>query len=131
MKDIESTQRVKLNFPIITDPKGLVADRYEMIQMNGDVMAAGRSAFVIDSDKQIRLIITYPESTGRNFHEIQRAIDSLKLTTDYGVATPANWVSGQDVIIPPSLSAEEAEEMFPDGWTEHTDYLRMVADPRG
>lgn len=128
--DIEETQGVKLNFPVIADPKRLVADAYDMVHMNGDLMAAGRAAFVIDSNKKIRLIISYPETTGRNFHEILRAIDSLKLTTDYGVATPANWVSGQDVIILPSLSDQQIRDRFPNGWTEHTHYLRTVADPR-
>jgi alkyl hydroperoxide reductase subunit AhpC len=130
VSDIEETQRVKLNFPVIADSKRLVADTYGMIQLNGDLMAAGRSAFVIDSDKKIRLIITYPETTGRNFHEILRAIDSLMLTDKYGVATPANWVSGQEVIILPSLSDQEIRDRFPKGWTEHTHYLRMVDDPR-
>lgn len=128
--DIEDTQGVKLNFPVIADPKRVVADKYDMIQMNGDLMAAGRSAFVIDNKKKIRLMITYPETTGRNFHEVLRAIDSLQLTTDYRVATPANWVSGQEVIILPTLSEQEVRERFPMGWTEHTHYLRMVADPR-
>ena len=130
LKDIEETQGVKLNFPVIADPTRLVANKYDMVQMNGDVMEAGRSAFVIDSDKKIRLIMTSPESTGRNFHEVVRAIDSLKLTSEYGVATPANWVGGQEVIILPTLSNQEASERFPRGWKEITHYLRMVPDPR-
>jgi alkyl hydroperoxide reductase subunit AhpC len=129
LKDIEATQGVKLNFPVIADPDRTVADLYGMIQGNGNIMATGRSALVIDSDKLVRLSITYPESTGRNFNEILRAIDSLKLTSEYGVATPANWVRGDDVIILPETSDLDARNLFPEGWTEHNHYLRMVADP--
>jgi alkyl hydroperoxide reductase subunit AhpC len=129
LKDIEKIQGVKLNFPVIADPKRQVAEKFDMIQGNGNLMAAGRSTYVIDSEKVIRLIITYPESTGRNFEEILRAIDSLKLTTEFGVATPANWVRGDDVIILPSLSDKEARRRFPEGWEERTHYLRMVPDP--
>jgi alkyl hydroperoxide reductase subunit AhpC len=129
VKDIEDTQGVKLNYPVIADPDHNVADRYDMLHTDGDLMAAGRTAFVIDSDKRIRLMITYPESTGRNFDEILRAIDSLKLTTDFGLATPVNWVRGQDVIVPPSLSADEVERLFPKGYTEVNRYLRTAADP--
>jgi len=129
LRDIEETQGVRLNYPVIADPQRKVADRYDMVHTNGDLMVAGRSAYVIDSDKKIRLVITYPESTGRNFGELLRAIDSLKLTTDYGLATPVNWMRGQDVIVPPSLSDDEARKRFPHGWTEVNHYLRMVADP--
>jgi alkyl hydroperoxide reductase subunit AhpC len=130
LKDIKKTQGIELNFPVIADPNRRVVDLYDMVHMNGDLMSAGRTTFVIDPEKKIRLGLTYPETTGRNFHEILRAIDALKLTDAWGVATPANWVRGQDVIIAPTLSDKEARELFPMGWTEHTHYLRTVADPR-
>jgi len=130
IKDIEKVQGVKLNFPVIADPDRTVADLYGMIQgSNGNLMAAGRLAMVIDTNKKVRLTICYPESTGRNFNEILRAIDSLKLTEEWGVATPANWVQGDNVIISPTTTNDEARSLFPKGWTEHNRYLRMVADP--
>jgi alkyl hydroperoxide reductase subunit AhpC len=130
LKDIESTQGVKLNFPVIADPDRTIADLYGMIQgSNGNIMTAGRLATIIDAAKKVRLTLCYPESTGRNFNEILRAIDSLKLTAEYGVATPANWVQGDNVIISPATSNDEARSLFPNGWTEHNHYLRTVADP--
>jgi alkyl hydroperoxide reductase subunit AhpC len=130
-QDIEDTQGVKLNFPLIADSDRKVADAYDMIHPNADNTATVRSVFVIDDSKVIRLIITYPASTGRNFDEILRAIDSLKLTSDHMVATPVNWMRGEDVIIVPSLSNEEAKRRFPHGWDEQKPYLRVVPDPTG
>jgi alkyl hydroperoxide reductase subunit AhpC len=130
LADIEETQKVSLNFPVIADPKREVADLYGMIHTNGDVLTTGRSVYVIDANKKVRLIISYPESTGRNFDEILRAIDSLQLTSDYEVATPVNWTRGQDVVILPSVSKELAMKRFPMGWKEQNSYLRMVPDPR-
>ena len=128
--DIEETQGVRLNYPVIADPKREVADLYGMIHTNGNVLTTGRSVYVIDADKKVRLILTYPESTGRNFDEILRAIDSLQLTSDYEVATPVNWTRGQDVMILPSVSKELATKRFPMGWKEQNAYIRMVPDPR-
>jgi len=130
LSDIEETQKVSLNYPLIADPKREVADLYGMIHTNGNVLTTGRSAYVIDANKKVRLIITYPESTGRNFDEILRAIDSLQLTSDYEVGTPVNWTRGQDVVILPSVSRELAIKRFPMGWKEQNSYLRMVPDPR-
>jgi alkyl hydroperoxide reductase subunit AhpC len=130
LKDIEDTQQVTLNYPVIADPTREVADLYGMIHTNGDVLTTGRSVYVIDASKKIRLIITYPESTGRNFDEILRAIDSLQLTSDYEVATPVNWKRGQDVMILPSVSKELATKRFPMGWKEQNSYIRLVPDPR-
>ena len=130
LSDIEETQKVSLNYPLIADPKREVADLYGMIHSNGDVLTTGRSVYVIDAHKKVRLIITYPESTGRNFDEILRAIDSLQLTSDYEVGTPVNWTRGQDVVILPSVSKELATKRFPMGWKEQNSYLRMVPDPR-
>ena len=130
LADIEETQKVSLNYPLIADPKREVADLYGMIHTNGNVLTTGRSVYVIDASKKVRLIITYPESTGRNFDEILRAIDSLQLTSDYEVGTPVNWTRGQDVVILPSVSKELATKRFPMGWKEQNSYLRMVPDPR-
>ena len=130
LSDIEETQKVSLNYPVIADPKREVADLYGMIHTNGNVLTTGRSVYVIDANKKVRLIITYPESTGRNFDEIVRAIDSLQLTSDYEVGTPVNWTRGQDVVILPSVSKELAMKRFPMGWKEQNSYLRMVPDPR-
>jgi len=130
LADIEETQGVRLNYPVIADPKREVADLYGMIHTNGNALTTGRSVYVIDADKKVRLILTYPESTGRNFDEILRAIDSLQLTSDYEVATPVNWTRGQDVMILPSVSKELATKRFPMGWKEQNAYIRMVPDPR-
>ena len=131
LKDIEQTQKVAVNFPIIADPNHEVANKYDMIHStgNGDPQRTGRSAFVIDANKKVRLILTYPESTGRNFDELLRAIDSLQLTTEYDVVTPVNWIRGQDVMIVPTLTKELAKKRFPMGWEEHNSYLRLVPDP--
>jgi alkyl hydroperoxide reductase subunit AhpC len=128
-RDIEETQGVALNFPLLADTDCTVSDLYGMIHPNADDTLTVRSVFVIDAEKKVRLIITYPASTGRNFGEILRAIDSLYLTDNYQVATPVDWHDGDDVIIVPSLSNQEAEELFPGGWDEKKSYLRMVAQP--
>jgi alkyl hydroperoxide reductase subunit AhpC len=128
-KDIEETQGTALNFPIIADPDRKVAEAYDMIHPNASETATVRSVFVIGPDKKVKLTITYPMGTGRNFDEILRVIDSLQLTANYSVATPANWQQGGDCIIPPAISDEQAKEKFPEGWTTLKPYLRMVKQP--
>ena len=128
-KDIEETQGTALNFPLIGDPDKKVADLYDMIHPEASDTATVRSVFVIGPDKKIKLTLTYPASTGRNFDEILRVIDSLQLTANYRVATPANWVDGEDVIIVPAVSDEDAKALFPDGWDAKKPYLRVTAQP--
>lgn len=128
-KDIERTQGTALNFPLIADVDRRIADLLGLIHPNASDTATVRSVFVIDQAKRVRLTLTYPASTGRNFDEILRTIDSLQLTDRSKVATPADWKQGDDVIILPSLGTEEARALFPDGWTEHTPYLRTVPQP--
>jgi alkyl hydroperoxide reductase subunit AhpC len=128
-KDIEETQGTALNFPLIADHDRKVSDLYGMIHPNASDTMTVRSVFVIDPNRKVRLTITYPASTGRNFEEILRVIDSLQLTDKYKVATPVNWRQGDDVIIVPSVSNEQAKELFPGGWTEHKPYLRTVKQP--
>jgi alkyl hydroperoxide reductase subunit AhpC len=128
-KDIEETQGAKLNFPLIADHDRKVSDLYDMIHPNANDTLTVRSVFVIDPQKKVRLTITYPASTGRNFDEILRVIDSLQLTDKHKVATPVNWKHGEDVIIVPSITNEQAKELFPGGWTEHKPYLRTVRQP--
>jgi alkyl hydroperoxide reductase subunit AhpC len=128
-RDIEATQGVALNFPLVADPERAVATAYGMLHPNADTTATVRSVFVIDGQKKVRLTLTYPASTGRNFDEILRAVDSLRLTSQHSVATPANWQRGDDVIILASLSDEQAREKFPEGWRADRPYLRYVADP--
>ncbi len=127
--DIEETQGTAVNFPMIGDPDRKVADLYDMIHPNADDTLTVRSVFVIGPDKKVKLTLTYPASTGRNFDEILRVIDSLQLPAYKKVATPANWRVGDDVIIVPSLSNEEANELFPDGWDEQKPYLRVTKQP--
>ena len=127
--DIEETQGAKVNFPLIADHDKKVADLYDMIHPNASDTATVRSVFVIGPDKKIKLSLTYPASTGRNFDEILRVIDSLQLTAKHSVATPANWKNGDDVIIVPAVSNEQAKEKFPDGWNEIKPYLRVVKQP--
>jgi alkyl hydroperoxide reductase subunit AhpC len=127
--DIEETQGAKLNFPLIADHDKKVADLYGMIHPNASDTTTVRSVFVIDPNHKLRLQLTYPASTGRNFDEILRTIDSLQLTDRFKVATPADWKRGEDVIIVPSVSNEQAKELFPGGWTEHKPYLRTVKQP--
>ena len=129
-KDIEETQGASLNFPLIADHDRKVATLYDMIHPNADDSLTVRSVFVVGPDKKIKLSMNYPASTGRNFDEILRAIDSLQLTAKHQVATPVNWVDGDDVIIVTSVSDEEARKKFPDGWDEKKPYLRMVSQPR-
>ena len=125
-KDIEETQGCALNFPLIADESKTVANLYEMIHPNASDTFTVRSVFVIGPDKKIKLTLTYPASTGRNFAEILRVIDSLQLTAKHSVATPVNWKSGDDVIIVPALSDEQAKEKFPQGWNTIKPYLRVV-----
>ena len=125
-KDIEETQGCALNFPLIADESKTVANLYEMIHPNTSDTFTVRSVFVIGPDKKIKLTLTYPASTGRNFAEILRVIDSLQLTAKHSVATPVNWKSGEDVIIVPALSDEQAKEKFPQGWNTIKPYLRVV-----
>jgi thioredoxin-dependent peroxiredoxin len=128
-KDIEETQGQAVNFPMIADPDRKVADLYDMIHPNASDTLTVRSLFVIDPNHKIRLMITYPASTGRNFDEILRVIDSLQLTDKHKVATPVNWKHGEDCIIVPSLSNDDAKKLFPGGWDEQKPYLRIVKQP--
>ncbi|WP_428309395.1 peroxiredoxin [Hydrocarboniphaga sp.] len=130
-RDIAETQGTALNFPLIADPEFKVANLYGMIHPNASDRFTVRSVFVIDPNKKIRLSLTYPASTGRNFDEILRVIDSLQLTDQYKVATPVNWKQGEDVIIVPAVSGEDAKKLFPNGWNEIKPYLRMVPQPKG
>ena len=129
-KDIEETQGAAPNYPLISDPDKKVADLYDMIHPNASDTATVRSVFVIGPDKKVKLSITYPQSTGRNFDEILRVIDSLQLTAKHKVSTPVNWKSGEDVIIIPAGSDEEAKEKYPDGWKTVKPYLRLVPQPK-
>ena len=128
--DIAETQGHALNFPLIADPDREIANLYGMIHPQADDTLTVRSVFVIGSDKKVKLTLTYPASTGRNFEEILRVIDSLQLTADHSVATPVNWQHGEDVIIVPSLSDEEAREKFPKGWETVKPYLRVTPQPQ-
>ena len=127
--DIGETQGHPLNFPVIADPDHKVSDLYDMIHPNANNTLTVRSVFIIDPSKKVRLILTYPASTGRNFQEILRVIDSMQLTDKHMVATPVNWKDGDDVIIVPSLSDEDAKKKFPGGWKPLKPYLRIVKQP--
>ena len=128
-KDIEETQGCAVNFPMIADPDRKVSDLYDMIHPGaGDTMTV-RSVFVIGPDKKVKLSLTYPASTGRNFDEILRVIDSLQLTSQFSVATPVNWKDGDDCIIVPAISDEQAKEKFPAGWNAVKPYLRITPQP--
>ncbi|WP_407280844.1 peroxiredoxin [Aromatoleum evansii] len=138
-KDIEETQGHRINYPLIGDPDLKVAKLYDMIHPNASGSAQERTAqdnltvrsvFVIGPDRKIKLMLTYPMSTGRNFDEVLRVLDSIQLTAKYKVATPVNWKPGEDVIIVPSVSDEEAKTRFPDGWKALKPYLRIVPQPR-
>ncbi|MBL6448679.1 peroxiredoxin [Fulvivirga sp. 29W222] len=129
IKDINETQNTTVNFPIIADPKREVSTLYDMIHPNADSNLTVRSVFIIDPDKKIKLIITYPASTGRNFDELLRVIDSLQLTADYSVATPANWKHGEDVVIAPAITDAEIPEKFPKGHKVIKPYLRTTPQP--
>jgi thioredoxin-dependent peroxiredoxin len=127
--DIAETQGNALNFPLIADPDRTVADLYDMVPPAAENNLTVRSVFVIGADKLIKLIITYPASTGRNFDEILRVIDSLQLTANYQVATPVDWKDGEDVIITTAVSDEDAKEKFPKGFTTIKPYLRVTPQP--
>ena len=128
--DIAETQGQTVNFPMIADADRKVSDLYEMIHPNANNTLTVRTVFVIDPNKKVRLMLTYPASTGRNFEEILRTIDSLQLTDNHKVATPVNWRNGDDVIIVPALSDEDAKVRFPDGWETKKPYLRVVPQPK-
>lgn len=127
--DINETQRCTMNFPIIADPDRTVASLYDMIHPQADDKATVRSVFVIGPDRKIKLTLTYPASTGRNFLELLRVIDSLQLTAGYKVATPADWKDGEDCIVVPALKDEEAEKLFPKGIRRIKPYLRYTPQP--
>jgi alkyl hydroperoxide reductase subunit AhpC len=127
--DIEETQGVAPNFPMIGDDR-TIADLYDMIHPNANDTMTVRSVYVIGPDNKIKLELTYPASTGRNFDEILRVIDSLQLTAKHQVATPVNWKRGEDVIIVPAVSDEAAKEKYPDGWKTVKPYLRLVPQPK-
>jgi alkyl hydroperoxide reductase subunit AhpC len=129
IKDIEEVQNVTLQYPIIADEDKEVADLYDMIHPNADDTLTVRSVYIIGTDKKIKLILTYPASTGRNFDEILRVIDSLQLTAEYKVATPANWKDGDDVVISPAIKDEDIPAKFPKGFQRIKDYLRMTPQP--
>jgi thioredoxin-dependent peroxiredoxin len=127
--DIEETQGTAVNFPMIGDPDRNVAGLYDMIHPNANDTLTVRSVFVIDPNNKVRLTLTYPASTGRNFDEILRVIDSLQLTDGYKVATPVNWKHGDDVIVLPALTDEEATALFPAGFEKKKPYLRVTRQP--
>jgi len=127
--DIEETQGAKVEFPLIGDPDRKIADLYGMIHPNASDTQTVRSVFVVGPDKKVKLMITYPQSAGRNFTEILRVIDSLQLSANYQVSTPADWQDGQDVIIQPVVSDEDAKEKFPKGWVAKKPYLRLTPQP--
>jgi len=129
-RDIEQTQGAKVEFPMIADPDLSIANLYGMIHPNASDRFTVRSVFVIDPKKKVRLTLNYPASTGRNFDENLRVIDSLQLTDQFKVATPVNWKQGQDVIIIPSVNNDDAKKLFPGGWNEVKPYLRVVPQPR-
>ncbi|MDX2188779.1 MAG: peroxiredoxin [Bacteroidota bacterium] len=127
--DINETQGTQVNFPIIADPDFRIANLYDMVHPNSSEKATVRSVFVIGADKKIKLIITYPASTGRNFDELLRVIDSLQLTANYSVATPANWKHGEDVVVVPAIKTEDAIIKFPKGVKVVKPYLRLTPQP--
>lgn len=129
IKDINETQNVNVQYPIIADEDRAVSNLYDFIHPNAIATATVRSLLVIGPDKKVKLIITYPASTGRNFHEIIRVIDSLQLTANQGFSTPANWKPGEDVVISPAISTEDAKQKFPKGVREVKPYLRFTPAP--
>jgi alkyl hydroperoxide reductase subunit AhpC len=129
INDINETQNVEVNFPIIGDENREIALAYDMIHPNASLTATVRSLFIIAPDKTIKLMITYPASTGRNFQEILRVIDSLQLTAKYSVATPADWKDGEDVIVVPAIKTEDIPAKFPKGFTQIKPYLRTTPQP--
>lgn len=129
VNDINETQNCSVNFPLIADPDRKVAIAYDMIHPNASENVTVRSVFIIGPDKKVKLTLTYPASTGRNFDEIIRVVDSLQLTANYSVATPANWKDGENVIIVPAVKDEEADKKFPKGYTKVKPYLRVTPQP--
>ncbi|WKN42037.1 peroxiredoxin [Tunicatimonas pelagia] len=129
INDINETQNTTVNFPLIADPDRKIANLYGMIHPNASDNLTVRSVFIISPDKKIKLMLTYPASTGRNFNEILRVIDSLQLTANYSVATPADWKEGDDVVIAPAISDDEIPERFPKGHTKVKPYLRTTPQP--
>jgi len=129
INDINETQNVEVNFPIIGDENREIALAYDMIHPNASLTATVRSLFIIAPDKTIKLMITYPASTGRNFQEILRVIDSLQLTAKYSVATPADWKDGEDVVVVPAIKTEDIPAKFPKGFTQVKPYLRLTPQP--
>ena len=129
INDINETQHTTVNYPILADPERTVADLYGMIHPGELETLTVRSVFIVGPDKKVKLMITYPASTGRNFDEVLRVIDSLQLTADHQVATPVDWRDGEDVIIVPALSDEDAKPKFPKGWKEVKPYLRVTPQP--
>lgn len=127
--DINETQGTEVNFPIIADPDRQVADLYGMIHPNASDTVTVRSVFWIGPDRKIKAMVTYPQSTGRNFQEILRVLDSLQLTSKFSVSTPADWQSGEDVIIAPAIDDAAAKERFPKGWETKRPYLRLTPQP--
>lgn len=129
VEDINETQKTEVQFPIIADKDRQVSELYDFIHPNASATATVRSLLIIDPAKKVRLIITYPASTGRNFDEVLRVLDSLQLVDEYTIATPANWKNGEEVIIPPTVSTEDAKELFPKGVREVKPYLRYTPQP--
>ena len=129
IKDINETQHCEVNFPIIADPDRKVAELYDMIHPNANEKFTVRSVFIVGPDKKIKLTLTYPASTGRNFDELIRVVDSLQLTANYSVATPANWVDGEDVVVSPAIKTADIPAKFPKGFTEIKPYLRTTPQP--
>lgn len=129
IKDINETQDTKVNFPIIADEDRSIAELYDMIHPNASATLTVRSLFIIAPDKTIKLIITYPASTGRNFQEILRVLDSLQLTANYSVATPADWKHSEDVVVIPAIKTEDIPAKFPKGFREVKPYLRLTPQP--
>jgi alkyl hydroperoxide reductase subunit AhpC len=129
INDINETQGVEVNFPIIADEDRKISEAYDMIHPNASVNATVRSLFIIGPDKAVKLIITYPASTGRNFQEILRVIDSLQLTANFSVATPADWKDGEDVVVIPAIKTEDIPAKFPKGYKAVKPYLRITPQP--
>ncbi len=129
IRDINETQQTEVNFPIIADPEFEVSKLYGFVHPNASEKHTVRSVVIIGPDKKVKLLITYPASTGRNFNEILRVIDSLQLTADYSVATPANWKHGEDVVVIPAIKTEDIPARFPKGYTEIKPYLRTTPQP--
>ena len=129
INDINETQSTTVNYPIVADADKSVANLYGMIHPDANAKVTVRTVFIIDPQKKLRLTLTYPPSTGRNFQEILRVIDSMQLTDNYSVATPVDWQDGEDVVVAPSISTEAAKQKFPKGVTEVKPYLRMTPQP--